>query len=296
MERIKLFFAENRIRIIAFVLILVLMVCSATIFGKIFTNPQTYSDTIQSIDEKKVTVLSVSAAIAGSSTLLASVPDDATTPLANELMDLSTYLLLVVCILVLEKSLLTVFGAVSCYVLFPVACVFGLAYIVQKKQVLISWAIKLVVLALALLTIVPAAMKISDYIYDVNQIKIEQKVENAIQPTEPETSTPQQEDTRPWWQKLWDNVTDAVEDVADTISTAAQEAIQKGKEALNNFTDAVAVFVIAYCAIPIFVIFLFLWLLKILFGININITPNKLNLKRLSGKREQEEADLVLTK
>lgn len=202
MERIKLFFAKNRIRIVAFVLTLILMVCSVTIFGKIFTNPQTYSDTIQSIDEKKVTVLSVSAAIAGSSTLLASVPDDATTPLANELMDLSTYLLLVVCILVLEKSLLTVFGAVSCYVLFPIACVFGLAYIVQKKQVLMSWAIKLAILALALLSIVPAAMKISDYIYDVNQIKIEQKVENAVQPTEPETSAPQQEDTRPWWQNF----------------------------------------------------------------------------------------------
>ena len=296
MERIKLFFVENRVRVLAFVLTLILMVCSVTIFGKTFTNPQTYSDTIQSIDEKKVTVLSVSAAIAGSSTLLATVPDDATTPLANELMDLSSYLLLVVCILVLEKSLLTVFGAVSCYVLFPVACVFGLTYIVQKKQVLISWAIKLAVLALVLLTIVPAAMKISDYIYDVNQIKIEQKVENVVQPTEPETSTSQQEDIRPWWQKLWDNVTDAVDDVADAITTAAQEAIQKGKEALNNFTDAVAVFVIAYCAIPIFVIFLFLWLLKILFGFSINVNPNKLNFKKLKEDKEQESENLVLTK
>ena len=130
MKKLKPFILENWKRVVAFVLILIVMGCSVTVLGKAFTNPQTYSKTIQSIDEKKITVLGVSAAIAGSSTLLTSLPGDATTPVANELMDLSSYLLIVVCILVLEKSLLTVFGAVSCYVLLPIAGFFSLAFIV----------------------------------------------------------------------------------------------------------------------------------------------------------------------
>ena len=295
MERIKLHITTNWKRIVAFILILVLIGCSVTILGKTFTNPQTYSKTIQSIDEKKITVLGVSAAIAGSSTLLASIPDDATTPVANELMDLSSYLLIVVCILVLEKSLLTVFGAVSCYVLLPIAGFFSLAFIIKKKQALLSWAIKLAVLAIALLAIVPAAMKISDYIYEVNQVKIEQQVDTVIQQSDPETETPSQADNNSWWDKLWNNVSNAVDKAVEAVTDAAQEALEKGKAALNKFTDAVAVFVIAYCAIPIFVIFLFLWLLKILFGININVKPDGLSLKKLGDKKKQEDKELVLT-
>ena len=285
MEKIKSFFTENWIRIIAFTLVLVLMVCSMTVFASIFTDPQTYSKTIQSIDEKKLSVLGVSAAIAGSSTLLSSVPGDAANPLAEELMDLSSYLVIVICVLVLEKSLLTVFGAVSCYILFPIACCFIMAFIIRKKQVFLSWAIKLAVLALALLTIVPCAMKISDYIYEVNQVAIEQDVEMIVEPTETENES-QSEEESPWYKKLWDTVTDAVDDAAEAVVDAGKKAIETGKQALSKFTDAVSVFIIAYCAIPIFVVFLFLWLLKILFGIDISI--NNLNPMQYLENRRQK--------
>jgi len=53
---------------------------------------------------------------------LASVVGDATTPVANEIMDISSYLLIVVCALVLEKSLLTVFGYIAFNILIPIAC------------------------------------------------------------------------------------------------------------------------------------------------------------------------------
>ena len=289
MERIQMFFVENWKRIAAFALILILMVCSVTFLGKTFTNPQTYSDTIQSIDDKKMTVLGTSATIAATATALAIIPDDSTTPLASKLMELSGYLLLVVCVLVLEKSLLTVFGAVSCYVLFPIAGSLALAYIINKKKSILTWAFKLAVLALALLVIVPASAKISDYIYEVNQVKIEQQAEEAVQPTEAEAEAEPQQDTRPWYQKWWDGVTTAVDDVVDSISNAAKEAIKNGQDELNKFTDQVAIFVIAYCAIPIFVIFLLIWLLKILFGINIDVNPSKLWLKKSKKETTQDE-------
>lgn len=296
MKKIELFFAQNRNRAIAFILIIIFMICSLTFLGDIFTDPYTYSSTIRSLDQKKVTVLGVSAAIAGSATLLASVPDDTTTPLAEELMDLSAYLLIVVCIIVLEKSLLTVFGAISCYIFFPVACILALIYIVQKKHILFTWAIKLTAFALALLIIVPTAMKVSDYIYEVNQVKIEQKVEESSKPTEPETNTEAEEKNKPWWQKVWDSVTDAVTDVANAITGAVEKALDKGKEALSNFTDAVAIFVIAYCAMPILVVVLFIWLLKYLFNIKMNISLEKLNIRKLRGKSVQTESNLIANK
>lgn len=287
MKSMKSWFWEHRLRLLALFLIFLLMLCSMTCFARKFTDPQTYSKTIQSIDEKKLSVLGVSAAIAGTSTLLASVPDDATTPLANELMDLSSYLLVVVCVLVLEKSLLTVFGSVSCYVLFPIACLFAMAFIIKEKQIFISWAIKLSVLALALLCIVPVSMRISDYIYEINQVVIEQEVNEPDNVAEDTSETEPQEE-QPWYKKIWNSITNTVQDVAETVTHTAQKAIDSGKDALGKFTDAVSVFVIAYCAIPIFVVFLLLWLLKILFGINISVDVSKFNLNKMHRKHKEE--------
>ena len=294
MEKFKMFLFNNRTRIIAFALILILLLCSVTLLGKIFTNPQTYTRTIQSIDDKKLTVLGVSASLAGISTALSSVPGDAASPLAAELMDLSSYLVLVICVLVLEKSLLTVFGSVSCYLLFPVACAFSLAFILKRNKTLLAWAIKLAVLGLALLTIVPASMRISDYIYEVNQITIQQEEETETESIEPEASDSQNEDL-PWYNKLWDTVTGAVQNVADAITDVGETAIEEGKKALSNFTDAVTVFIIAYCAVPVFVVFLFLWLFKILFGIKINADISKLDFKKLRDKRKAKEDPLALS-
>ena len=274
MERIKIFLNEHWKRVAAFSLILVFLLCSVTVIANTFTNPQTYQETIRSIDEKKVTVLGVSAAIAGASTLLSSVPGDAAQPLAEEVMDLSSLLILVVCVLVLEKSLLTFFGAAACYILIPVACIFALTFVINNKRFFMSWAIKLGVLALAFLLIVPSAMKLSDYIYEINQVSFEQ--EEAI--LEESTAEETEEDI-PWYKRLWNTITNAVKETADA-------AVEHGKKVLSEFTDAVSLFVIAYCAIPIFVVFLFLWLLKFLFGLNININLDALNPKHLLKKKD----------
>lgn len=272
MKKLKPFLLLHKKRVLAFALVLLFLICSVTVFAKIFTNPETYRETIRSIDDKKVSVLSVSAAIAGSATALATVPDDATTPLAEKMLDLCTYLIAVVCVLVLEKALLTVFGAAACYILFPIACILTLAFIVKKKEFLITWAIKIGVLALAFLIIIPSSMKLSDYIYEVNQISIEQKVD--------EIDSTQVDENAPWYQKLWGSITNAIGNAIESVRETA-------KEALNNFIDAVSTFVIAYCAIPIFVVFLFLWLIKFLFGLKIDTNPNTIKSKLLKNNQKE---------
>ena len=55
-------------------------------------------------DYLKETVTNATATAAATSTALAAIPGDATTPIANQIMELCSYLLIVVCALVLEKS------------------------------------------------------------------------------------------------------------------------------------------------------------------------------------------------
>ncbi len=283
MGKVKLFFARFWKRMIAIVLLLAVIACSTTFVAKTFTDPQTYSKTIESIDEKKVTVLGVSAAIAGSATLLASVHGDATTPLAEEMMDLSSCLVAVVCVLVLEKSLLTVFGAVSCYFLFPVACLLLIFYVIKRKSLLVSWAIKLSVLALAFLLIVPTTTRLGNYIYEVNEnVQTQNSEENIVDETDSK-----EDENAPWYKKAWNSV-------AAAVKKTVEEALEAGKKALNKFIDAVSVFIIAYCAIPLISVFLFLWLFKVLFGLTINVNiahfvPRSIR-KKIKERREEHPA------
>ena len=266
-QKIKNLLSTNLKKVIAIVLAIVVLICSMTVAAKQFTDPQTYSKTVNSIDEKKATVLGVSAAIAGSATLLAAVPDDSTTPLATEMMDLSSYLAAVVCVLVLEKSLLTVLGATSCYLLIPITCLLTIGFIIKRAKSLLIWAIKIGIFALALLLIIPISMQLSDYIYEINQVTLEPEIDEVIEFTETEEAVP-------WYTKIWNTIT-------ETVQNAADSAVEGGKRALNKFIDAVSVFVIAYCAIPILTVLVFLWLIKFLFGLNININYEALNPKNI---------------
>jgi len=112
---------------ICLVLLVVLALLSVFLLAKTASSPENYVSTVKSIDEKKATVMAVTATAATASTILAAIPGDATTPIANQIMEISSYLMIVVCALVLEKSLLTVVGYLSFKILIPIACVlFGI--------------------------------------------------------------------------------------------------------------------------------------------------------------------------
>ena len=147
----------------------------------------------------------------------------------------------------------------------------------NKKKFFMGWALKLTVLAVAFLFIVPSSMMLSDYIYEVNKVSVEE-TETIVESTE---NASEEGKDAPWYKQLWDGITDVVKKTVDQM-------LEEGKNALNKFVDEVSVFVIAYCAIPVFVVFLFLWLFKYLFGLNINVDVEALKPKQIKGKKKDE--------
>ena len=53
----------------------------------------------------------------------------------------------------------------------------------------------------------------------------------------------------------------------DNIKESVTNAGEKAKQILNRFIDAIAMFIITYCAIPVIVVLLVIWFIKFLFGI-----------------------------
>lgn len=83
----KLLSREITKKILMVLLCLTLALVSVFVIAKRATDPQSYKNTIQSIDDKKAAVMGITTATITASTALAAVPGDATTPIANEIAD-----------------------------------------------------------------------------------------------------------------------------------------------------------------------------------------------------------------
>lgn len=262
-------------KIVCIMLLLAIALLSMFVISKPATSAKSYMSTIESIDEKKATVMGLTASAATASTVLAAIPGDVTTPIANQIMEISSYLLIVVCVLVLEKSLLTVMGYLSFNILIPIACGMLGIYTFIRKEALKILATKFIVFALVIVTIIPFSLKISDLIYEVNKVTIQQVTNEIDDNLTEEKNT----DNKSWLDKMLDKVKEGV-------STAGEKA----KQILNSFIDAIAMFIITYCAIPIIVILLVIWFTKFLFGITIP-TPKNDKLQFLRKHKKENKAN-----
>ena len=301
------------IRIVAAVLLVSLGLLSFGVFVKPATDPQSYAHTIQEIDDKKATVMTLTAAAAAASTGLAAIPGDATSPIANQIMEISEYLFIVVCFLVLEKSLLTVMGYLGCKILIPLACLLLTLSLFWKKSNLRMLGLKTVIFAVLIVGIIPMSIRISDLIYDVNKSTVED-LNLSYQETLPVETAAEQEETVPqtepvqteqgWLGCLVSGFTDRVSEVKDQVSNVAENVteqighgvsatVEEAKELLNRFVDAIALFVITYCAIPVIVVLVMVWVVKFLFQVQIPVPQKAMKPFAKNKKIDAEETAQV---
>jgi len=267
--------------------VVLILVALISMFGisKITSSAEFHKNTIKSLDDKKITVIELTAATAGTATAIAALPSDSTTPIANQIMDLSSYLLIVVGVIFLEKILLTLTGNVAFAVLIPIACVLYCVYIYSKKEVLKNLAIKLAVFGLVIFMIVPISVKVSDFIELTYKDTIESTIEAAEnlgeEVEENEKDNKQEEVEQGIWGTITSTVTDAISSIGDSVS----KLLEKGKNILSKFIDAIAILLITTCVIPIAVLFFIIWIIKIIFGINIPVK----DVRKVKIKSEKEK-------
>lgn len=248
------------------IILLLIALISIFILSKVASSPEFHAKTIKSLDEKKVTVMELTAATAGSATAIALIPSDATTPLANQILGLSSYLLIVIGAIFLEKMLLTLTGYITFTFLIPIACLLYGIYLYAKKEILRNLAIKLGVFGIVIFMVVPISVQASNLIEATYEKSINQTIE-AAKNTEIETKENTSEESKE--SGGWSGFTSKAKDVISNIGNNVSEWIHKGEKVLSNFIDAIAILLITSCVIPIVVLIFFMWIIKIIFGINI---------------------------
>ena len=241
---------------------------SVFVVSKFAVSPQVHANTIAALEEKQSTVLELTAASTAASAAITLLPGDAATPIAEKLADLSSGFLVVLCAIYLENYLLTITGYAAFDVLIPLSCLLYLVYLFWDRDWLRSLARKLLIFSLAIVLVIPVSVKVSDLIEDTYQASISSTLETAKETTaevEENAADADQNSDEGFLSGLISKITDGITGVASGIT-------DKVGTMVNNFIEALAVMLVTSCVIPILVILFFVWLIKLLFAVELPVS------------------------
>ena len=153
---------NSKKKIIAAIVCFAMALISFTFVAPNFEHINAYPGIAKSLDEKRISVMEVSAALAGVSVAIAAVPGDSTTPIADNIAQYSSYLVFVLGAIMLEKFLLPILGLITLRILIPLAFVLFGIFILNRKKVLFAFSIRAALLGIALFSIIPVGIKVGD--------------------------------------------------------------------------------------------------------------------------------------
>lgn len=237
-------------------------------------------DSLESIEDSSSTVMRFSAASLSASLAISALPDDFATPLADSLADMNFYFVAILVVLFLEKILIRYGIQAAFAILIPLACLVGILFIVTRRNLLRSLAIRLCVLALAVAFVVPCSTRITgvvasdltDYVHET----IEETEGGAGKLHEAMESDG---GDKTMFEKLSDLFQTAIRDISDLMLHF--------QNTIRRCMNSIAILILTNCLMPLLTFFVLKWILRELFQIAIPLPP-------LGERRERDaESELV---
>lgn len=272
--------------IIAAVLAAVALI-SLVVFANIASNPETYTGIIDTLDEKKGNVMMLATTTTAASAAISALPNDMGTPIAEKLVDFSSYFMVILAVIYLEKFLLTTLGFLGFGILVPAACaLFAVAVFLRRGTLtrvnLQRLGTKLAAFGLALALVVPVSVWLTDNVdatFDESLAASNAAAQEATEQLEESTQEQTQEDPG-----LLGGIANAVQEGWNGLTQGAQQALDSLGEQLNTMIDTMAVMIVTSCLIPLLVLILFLQLVKIITGLDFGGATAVMGAARTKGR------------
>lgn len=256
---------RSKKRIISAIICFALALISFIFVAPKLENINAYPGCAKSLDEKRTSVMEVSAVLAGVSVAIAAVPGDSTTPIADNVAQYSSYLVFVLGAIMLEKFLLPVLGLITWRVLIPLAFVLFGIFILYRKRILFAFSVRIALLGIALFSIIPLGIKVGDLVDDsfgldaaIERIKTSsEEIDNESETTEDTEDTEEEESGG-----LWDTIVNTGKNIVGAVTGFGARLWEKIKLILGEVMDVVAAFIVSSCVIPIVILFILLAIVK----------------------------------
>lgn len=245
-------------KLVLLIVCLVAALCSIVILGTKFNNPESYSAITTSLDEKKANVEKLAGSAAAASAAITLMPGDFGTPIADKLADLSGYFLMILVAVYIEKFLVSVTGLLVFDLMLPIGLVLlGIcSYIGHPLR---KAALKIIALSAVLAFLVPVSVGGSNLVERHYSTEIQQTIDDANSNSEIIQSVSDQADNDD--SSIWGEFINRVKGGSATL-------LEKLRNVLNNFVDAIAIYIVTSCVIPVVTLILGIWLIKTLFHVD----------------------------
>ena len=261
----------NKGVILGSVLLLLLGGFSVFCGAEVLESTAVYDKTIETLDEKRGNVMGMTAALVGTSTLITGLPDDMATPVAEQLMDMTDWLLLVLCVVFMEKYGMGLLWAGVFKFMIPLSCLLGIADLVG-----VDWNVrriwqKLILLSCALVVTIPLGVYASGVVEKTYETSITALAEDGDELAQ--LMDAGAEEKEGWLQSIFGKVKDS-----------AEAKLEKAKEVLVRYTEQVALMLVTSCLIPIAVLLFLFWVIKIILGVEAKLPARPRFTKHLRRK------------
>ena len=219
-------------------------------------------ETLENLEESKMTVMEFSGATIAVSLAITALPDDFGSPLANTLTDMNKYFIFIFAVLFVEKLIVVQGMTLSFLYIIPFACGLYILSVLSGKAIFKVFASKLMILGLAVVLVIPLSTHFTekvckDYLVYVDETISEandgaEKVNGVMASGDGEASV---------FEKLTDAFKTAVQGISDLLTYF--------ENVLKKCVNSIAIMIVTTFVLPMIVLLLFRWLLKELFSLSL---------------------------
>lgn len=241
--------------LIVFVLVIAIVSCSGLIEQHVIKKDQK----LQYIESKQETAANVTALCAAASIAIAAVPDDSTTPVAQQISDAADYLLLSTIAMTIEKILLN-FADKSCLrILSIITGLIFVAHIWIKKISIARLGVITLSLTVCLYLAVPITIWISTGIDKAIDFQGRMDSLNNSENENKSDAIDESEDDRNWFERTYDSIADTVEAAANKIS----DLLAYAKNLYTLIIDVIVGFMLTTVVLPICTVLFLKWIVNV---------------------------------
>ena len=265
------------------VLLLVAALVSEFALRPHFEQVENWSGTIEVIDAKKTNVLALTTSSLALSAAITAIPDDAGTPVAEQLSQLAGNLGIVLAVLYLEKYLLTILSFLSFGVLIPIVCALfaislGIHGRLSTSRVLRILGVRVLIVAAIAVSVVPASVWVTQRVDETYQVSIAQKEAKAKAEAEEKASkeSKSKSEQKQENKSFLDQLVDGAEQLGEALSSGVQSLTDSVITQATNLIEGAIVMIVTSCVIPLLVLAAFLWMGHALLGIDVSAPTNYL--------------------
>lgn len=249
-----------------YIIPVLIAVLSVTVVGNKMASSSTYQGVVEILEKQERDVMTLSATAAGASAAITLIPGDAGTPIAEQLADLSTDFVYLLAVIVLEKYIMNIAGFISFKLLIPLVCLLVLIihFVIKdesmKKKIRIMSA-KIAAFAVCLVLVVPVSAYCTEFINSTYEGSMNRMIEDAKNSTDTVKNSAESADGS-------ENV---LKEMLQKAGIGISSTLEQFKQSLTNISRIFAYMLVSSCLIPVCVLFFFLWIIRLLFGLNIPI-------------------------